>query len=161
MRILVEGLKNPGGDGVRVKHGQAHSKSKASIYFSPAVGYAAFPVYASLHELSPGHWVQCVLQVRVRPDSFQECTGTLGRKYWPADLRFDPNFNSLEGLEWLLEDAADHEVVGLLVRELGVKVDPSIYGEFASKVNCGLRGPEYELSRLLQEDYRARCLFIS
>ena len=48
--------------------------------------------------------MQAVIQVRVRPDSFQIRPGTLGNKYWPNDLRFDEHFPTYEGLEWLSDN---------------------------------------------------------
>ena len=34
----------------------------------------------------------------------------------------------------MLENPADHEVVGLLVRELGGGADPNLYGRFSPRV---------------------------
>merc|ERR1712046_33024 len=83
-QILVSGLKNPGTDAVKRKHGQAGSATKKSIYVSPAVGYAAHPVYSRFLQLEPGHWAQVVVQVRVRPGSYRVQGNTLNDKYWPA-----------------------------------------------------------------------------
>ena len=52
MPILFRGLLNPGSDGVAVSHGQAGSKTHRTIYLSPSIEYAAFPVYAQFFSLS-------------------------------------------------------------------------------------------------------------
>ena len=94
--ILLQGLQNPGEPGVSILHGQSYSQTKRTIYLSPSIEYAAFPVYAQLFSLAEAsHWGQLVLQCRVRPDSFIERPGSLGNKYWPQHVRFDPHFNSL------------------------------------------------------------------
>lgn len=67
----------------------------------------------------------------------------IGEKYWPLRVRFDPNFGSLEGLEWLLGNPEDVVVCGLMVREFGSRVDEQIYGESARKVRNSGRGPEF------------------
>eukprot|EP00928_Gymnodinium_smaydae_P081205 TRINITY_DN64761_c0_g1_i1.p1 TRINITY_DN64761_c0_g1~~TRINITY_DN64761_c0_g1_i1.p1 ORF type:complete len:601 (-),score=24.66 TRINITY_DN64761_c0_g1_i1:44-1846(-) len=161
IKILVEGLRQPGTSGVRIAHGQAYSETQKSIYASPALGYASFPVYAPLEEVGENHWVQCVLQLRVRPGSFVEKPGSLSNKHWPEEVRFDRNFASLQGLEWIIEDPADHEVVGLLVRELGNQAAPSVYGEFVQNVSEGSKGPEYELTTLLEAKHRANGWLVS
>ena len=97
--ILLQGLQNPGEPGVSILHGQSYSQTKRTIYLSPSIEYAAFPVYAQLFSLAEAsNWGQLVLQCRVRPDSFIERPGSLGNKYWPQHVRFDPNFDSLQGL---------------------------------------------------------------
>ena len=118
--ILLQGLQNPGEPGVSILHGQSYSQTKRTIYLSPSIEYAAFPVYAQLFSLAEAsHWGQLVLQCRVRPDSFIERPGSLGNKYWPQHVRFDPNFDSLQGLEWLIENRDDIVVYGLVTREFG------------------------------------------
>ena len=117
------------------------------------------PVYAQLSECSWSSWIQVVLQCRVRPGSFAIHPSSLGR-HWPADLRFDPNFSSLDGLEWLIESPRDAVVVGLLVREFGLHADASMYGDAAARVTHGQNGPEYEWTRLRAEHFRANGLFL-
>ena len=82
----------------------------------------------AIHEQAE-HWGQLALQCPVRPGSFTERAGTLGGKYWPQHVRFDPNFDSLDGLEWLLENPEDVVVYGLIVRGFGPSVEG--YGELA------------------------------
>ena len=65
----IRGLQRPGDAGVLSAHGQAHSVTKKTIYVSPSVEYAAFPCYAQFFEVAENHWVQIVLQCRVRPES--------------------------------------------------------------------------------------------
>ena len=54
-------------EGVAVSHGQGNSVTKKSIYLSPSIEYAAFPVYAQFFEIGNDHWAQMVVQCRVRP----------------------------------------------------------------------------------------------
>ena len=60
-----------------------------------------------------GRWVQAILQVRVRPGCYASHPGSLGNKHWPMGVRFDPNFATLQDLEWLVEDPADVIVTGV------------------------------------------------
>ena len=159
LRVLAEGLRNPGTPGVRVAHGQAYSKTNASIYLTPALGYTVFLVYALLAKVTEARWVQCVLQVRVRPGSFVERPGSLRNKYWPWDVRFDADFDCTDPLEWLIEKPEDHAIVGLLVREVGDGADGSVFGDFAPRVKFKAPlqgasgselGPEYGLNQVLE-----------
>jgi hypothetical protein len=158
--ILLRGLRRPGEPGVQVVHGQAGSTTNRTIYVSPSIEYAAFPTYAQLVPLERDeHWGQLVLQCRVRPGSFTERAGTLGGKYWPQHVRFDPNFDSLGGLEWLLENPEDVVVYGLMVREFGPSVEG--YGELAKKVRRRSDlGPEFQWTQLRAEEFERRGLLL-
>ena len=146
--ILQRGLLRPGDGSVQVAHGQAHSTSGRSIYVSPSVEYAAFPVYSQFVEVGKDHWAQLVVQCRVCPFSFQEKPGSLGSKYWPEDLPIDPSYPTCDGLEWLIEDEALVVPTALLLREFGPRADPGLFGPIARKVQRGQQGPEYEWTRL-------------
>jgi len=159
-RILRQGLRNPDAKDVQVAHGQAGSVTRKSIYLTPAVGYAAFPVYSAFHQVAAQHWIQCVIQVRVRPGSFSKRSGTLGNKYWPSNLCFDEDVRSLCDLEWLIENPDDHVVCGVLVREFGPDADGDIYGELTTRVVYGEHGPEYEWIDLLEKKFRKKKLFL-
>ena len=74
------------------------------------------------------HWGQLVFQCRVRPGGFAQKPGSLGNKYWPRHVRFDPNFETMEDLEWLVENPDDIVISGLMVREFGPKADANIHG---------------------------------
>ncbi len=87
--ILKEGLT------AKKAHRQNGSLTKKTIYCSPSVEYAAFPTYAVFDEVSNQHWMQIVLQVRVRPGKFTQQPGTMNTKHWPKDLRWEPSFDSL------------------------------------------------------------------
>ncbi len=50
----------------------------------------------------------------MRPNAFVEKLGSLANKLWPKDVRIDPNFDSTDRLEWLLENPDDVVVTGLL-----------------------------------------------
>jgi len=153
LRIMIHGLQRPGESGVRVAHGQVHSETGSSIYVSPSVEYAAFPCYSQIFKLGEEHWAQLVLECRVRPGAFKEATGTLSsNKHWPADVPIDQNFESLEGLEWLLERQDDVMVSALLIREFGQGADPSIYGDLVTQV----KSPEYVWTEVRVQDARTR-----
>lgn len=159
VRIMAEGLQQPAG-WQDVAHGQAFSTSKTSLYVSPSIEYAAHPVYAELAEATEGTWLQAVLQLRVRPGSFTERPSTLNSSHWPRDLRFDANFESNSNLEWLMEDPTNAVVVGVMVRELGRRADPLVFGEVAARVTNREPGPEYEYTRLRVEEFRRQGLFV-
>lgn len=167
LSILMQGLRRPGEEGVAVVHGQAFSSTGRSIYASPSIEYAAFPVYAQFFELAENHWAQVAFQCRVKPGSFRQHPGTLFSKYWPPGLRFDRNFPSLDRLEWLVEDSADIVVCGLMIREFGAAADPQLYGTLATQVTAdgGIRkrfqageGPQFHWTHLRIEAFRAAGL---
>ena len=135
--ILQRGLLRPGDGSVQVAHGQAHSTTGRSIYVSPSVEYAAFPVYSQFVEVGKDHWAQLVVQCRVCPFSFQEKPGSLGNKYWPEDLPIDPSYPTCDGLEWLIEDEALVVPTALLLREFGPRADPGLFGPIARQVQRG------------------------
>merc|ERR1712216_923575 len=152
---MLHGLKRPGGAGVQVAHGQVHSETGTSIYVSPSIEYAAFPCYSQIFKIGDEHWAQLVLECQIRPGSFKEAMGTLSsNKHWPSDVAIDPNFPSLNGLEWLLERPDDIKVTALLIREFGSSADTAIYGDLVTKV----RSPEFVWTelRVQQERERAR-----
>lgn len=159
--ILLRGLQRPGSAGVSIAHGQAHSSTKRTIYLSPAVEYAAFPVYAQFFELDDQRWAQLVFQCRVRPGAFVEKRGTLGNKYWPQHIRVDPNFDTLNGLEWLVEESKDILVTALMVREFGPKADASVHGLLVTNVTNSGQGPQFEWTRIRAEDMHQRKLLIA
>ena len=47
-------------------HGQAYSETGQSIYLSPSIEYAAFPIYGQFFQLGVEHWAQTVLKVRAK-----------------------------------------------------------------------------------------------
>lgn len=159
--ILFQGLRRPGRGGVAVAHGQKYSTTRRSIFLSPSLEYAAFPVYAQFFKFdhAEDHWGQLALECAVRPESFLERPGTLkGSKYWPEDLRFDPDYPSLDGLEWLLDNPDDVVVTGLMLREFGPQADREVYGDAAHKVSKGKRGPEFEWTSLRMEEFSSKGL---
>ena len=151
--IMLRGLRRPGDEGVSVAHGQANSDSGCSMYVSPSIQYAAFPVYAEFFEIETKHWAQLVLECRVRPGSFTVKAGTLGNKYWPEHLRMDQNFETNSELEWLIEGPEDVSFTGLMIREFGEAASEEIYGSLARQVTWGIQGPQFEWTRLRAAEY--------
>ena len=49
-------------------------------------------------------------------------------------MRLDPNFETVDDLEFLVEDPADVVVTGVLYREFGAKADSSLFGDLATRV---------------------------
>ena len=158
--IMIRGLRRPGDEGVHVAHGQAHSTSGCSIYVSPSIEYAAFPVYAELFELQENRWAQLVLECRVRPSSFTVKPGSLGNKYLPDHLRMDQNFATNAELEWLIEKPEDVVFTGLMIREFGEAASEAIYGSLVRQVTAGSKGPQFEWTKLRAAEYQRlqQCL---
>ena len=162
--ILTNGLRTERANPRR----QAGSLTGKDIYCSPSVEYASFPTYAVFEECGDQHWMQAVLQVRVRPGKFRQQPGTMKKFHWPEDLRWEPSFDSLEGLEWLIGDPKDIVVCGLMVRELGEPADPLVYGEAASKVRFPANDaqgrphpePNYVWSELREKEFRSNGLLL-
>jgi hypothetical protein len=163
-RILEDGLRRPS-DG-QVAHGQAGSSSHKTIYLSPAIGVASHPVYSAFFKIADNRWGQTVLQCRVRPGSYKSQPHTLRNEHFDRKLRIDPNFETLDDLEFLVEDPADVVVTGLLYREFGAHADGSLFGDLATRVVESankpgkLSGPEYVWTKLLEDDFRSKGLFL-
>ena len=87
--------------------------------------------------------------------------GTLGNKYWPDNLAYDEDVRSLNDLEWLIEHPQDHVVCGVLVREFGPHSDADIYGQLATRVTRGTRGPQYEWTDLLKNKFRKKRMLLT
>lgn len=158
-RIIYHGgLRRPGLDAYR--YGQVGSPSGRSIYVSPAIGFAAHPAYASFHQLEEQHWVQTVLQLKVRPGSYirQSNSGRLGG--WPSDLRIDPNFPTDNDIEWLLEDESDVRLIGVMFREFGPNIDTDVYEDLCSELDAEDENDAgRQWATLLQNHYREMGYF--
>lgn len=161
--ILMQGLQRPGEGGVKVRHGQAGSETKRTVYLSPSIEYAAHPVYSQFFSISRGLWAQVVLQCRVKPGSFRVQGNTLLEEHWPSNVKFDENFPHNEALEWLVEDPQNIHVTGLMVREFGCKANKKLYGKLNRGVTEGTDpdgGPEFEWTKIRVEDLRKRGQFV-
>ena len=160
-QIVFTGLRKPGEGGCQGAHGQAGSKTGKTIYLSPALGVSSHPVYSTVFELKKDRlWGQVVLQCKARPGSWESRNSTLGKfRHWPSEVRIDPNFSTLKDVEFLVEDAEDVVVIGLMFRQFGPWADASIFGDLVTQVNKGDRGPEYTWTALLEADHRARNLY--
>lgn len=124
--IMTDSLKQP----KRSIHGTAGANGKSVIYCSPCIEYSAHylftgdaqvevPAFESSGDGSPSsRRVQCVFEVRVNPLKYRVQGNTLNKKLWPNwFLDFDSTCNS-KNLEWIVENAEDIEVTGILIREL-------------------------------------------
>eukprot|EP01123_Difflugia_compressa_P013851 TRINITY_DN669_c0_g2_i3.p1 TRINITY_DN669_c0_g2~~TRINITY_DN669_c0_g2_i3.p1 ORF type:complete len:424 (+),score=67.79 TRINITY_DN669_c0_g2_i3:123-1394(+) len=95
--------------------------SKIPVYVSPSILYASHWCYTQPH-IEKDTYIYCVFQVRVRPGSFRVQGNTLWSGGWPdKSVIYDERFGPDE-LEWLVEDASDLRVTGLMVRKS--KVNP-------------------------------------
>lgn len=162
-KILLTNLRKPGQGGATQQHGGAGASASGTIYVTPSIYYAAHPVYAPLHEVGgSSRWFQVVLQCKVRPSRFRVQQGTLGNKYWPRDLRMDPNFRDHSQMEWLVDDERDVVVIGLMYRELGSEADASIYGSLATRLRQegARKGVEFKWTEILAEHHRSRGLLV-
>lgn len=141
VRILVEG-----------------SPEFGEFTVSPSLEYAGHPEYATLARVGRGEWLQSVVQLRVRPGSYAVQPGTMINKHWEVDLRLDPDFPTLDNLEWAISGRTDGVVAGVLFREMGNGADPKVYGDSAARVAEGEHGPEVEWARLACERLREEGL---
>ena len=72
-------------------------------------------------------------------------------------MPFDVDFPGLGGLEWLVEDAADVVVTGLMVREFGPGAAAEVFGAAAAQVTAGQRGPQFVWTTRLLEEMRGKA----
>lgn len=161
--ILVQGLKKPK-SADDVAHGQAGSTSKQTIYLSPSWHYSAHPVYSPLHIMRNGSHhlqaVQMVLKCEVQQGGYTERHGTLGNKHWDMELRIDPDRDTMEGMEFLVEEEGQVRIKEVMLRTFGHGTDPRIYGELPPRLSVKETGSEFEWTKMLQNDFRRRGLFL-
>ena len=162
--ILLQGLKKPQ-TSAAVAHGQHGSESKQTIYASPSWHYAAHPVYSPLHRWTSGgrdQAVQMVLKCDVLHGGYRAQKGTLGNKHWSRELRVDPEHDTMDDLEYLIEDEGNICLKGIMFRQFGPGADPKIYGDLAPQLSMHRNGPsiEYRWTAMLQEDFKERGLLL-
>lgn len=161
--ILEAGLRKPGElPSVQMAHGNAGAGPDGAIYASPSLWLASHPVYSTLLKLTDDHWVQFAFKVRVRPGSYKEQASTLAvSRHWDSQVQIDPNMPHNQRLEWVIGSSSDVMVVGLMMRELGVRADPVVFGELATQVSDGeFEGAEYHWTTLLERALRGSGFLI-
>jgi hypothetical protein len=108
--ILIRGLRRPGDCGVRVQHGHAYSTSHKTIYLSPSIEYAAFPVYSPFVQAGQEHWVhQNSLTLRNYMVQRDAAIRVPCRVYNPDDRRPSPVFGQTFQCRETQRDAAIRE----------------------------------------------------
>lgn len=153
--ILNDGLRKPGETPLAViAHGSLGAGAQGSVYLSPSLWYASHPVYSTLKKIGKDRWVQAVLKLRARPTSYRIQAGSLGNKHWRQDLKIDPNFRGIHGLEWLFDRSAltrcDYVIVGVMLRELGARAHTETFGVCPALSD---NGPEYEWTGFLRRRF--------
>eukprot|EP00439_Symbiodinium_sp_Y106_P007739 s7229_g1.t1 len=161
--ILLEGLRKPQSRSEEA-HGQWGSKSKQSIYASPSWYYAAHPVYSPLHFCKAGQAFQLVWKCIVRRGSYRSQRGTLGSKHWSKDLRMDPDHDTMDNMEYLIEEEGNICIKEVMFREFGSAADSRIYGELPSQLEVEAFTDADKLNagwtEMLQKDFKKRGLFL-
>ena len=77
-------------------------------------------------------------------------------------LRIDPELDSLEDLEYLVDDEGTLRLKEVMFRQFGRDADPNVYGDLPPRLRVDDRpGLEYRWTEMLQEDFRARGLYLS
>jgi len=162
--ILSEGLRPPG-QGDKPRHGQSGSDSKASVYTSPCLSVAAFPVYSSFFGVGSARkgkhvsWAQVVFEVEVPEEYTKHQPGTLSHHtHWPRNLQFQEGFKANSGLEWLYDDPSQLRLVAILVRGFGKGAD--MFGELNSQVRSGKKEPQFLWTELLQAKHESERLWM-
>jgi len=119
--IVRFGLVPPGteieGKVIKNERGKAGTVgNKIPVYVSPSINYASHYCYTQPQKENDTY-VYCVFQVRIRPGSFRVQGNTLWAGGWgDKSILFDERFGPDE-LEWLVEDAIDVRVTGLMVHK--------------------------------------------
>lgn len=160
--ILLEGLKKPKSKADRA-HGQHGSKSQETIYLSPSWHYSAHPVYSPLHMMGSGpNAFQMVFKCEVLRGQYRTQSATFGGKHWPKEVRIDPERDTLENLEYLVEDEGTVRLKEVMFRKFGNGADPAIFGDLPPKLLVDGRPKlEYRWTEMLQEDFKARGFYLS
>jgi len=162
--ILREGLKKP--KRWNSAHGQCGSTSKQTIYLTPSWHYAAHPVYSPLHlvdldsDASEMCAFQMVLKCEVREGQYKRQPSTLGSKHWEIGLRIDPDRDTLDDMEYLVEEEGVVRVKEVMFRRFGKNSDPNIFGPLPPQLAVTEDGREYRWTKMLQRDFRARNLYL-
>jgi len=168
--ILRSGLRCPKQD--QVTHGAARGQG---IYCSPSWHYSAHPVYSPLHKgagwPTNAEAFQFLFECRVRRGGYTVHNGTLATKHWDRNVRIDPDRDTVEGLEYLIPDANDVQLTGILFRKFGHEIDDQIYGPLPKKLSVPAthrawtgrgrnEGIEFKWTGLLQSEYRQQGLLL-
>jgi hypothetical protein len=111
--LVPPGSVLPDGKTIQSLHGTAGGGGKA-IYLTPSISYAAHWVYTSPTKVDD-EYVYTVFQVRVKPGSFKVQGNTLWDEGWGnRNIIYDRRFGPDE-LEWIVDNADDIRVTGLMV----------------------------------------------
>eukprot|EP00929_Paragymnodinium_shiwhaense_P000691 TRINITY_DN100925_c0_g1_i1.p1 TRINITY_DN100925_c0_g1~~TRINITY_DN100925_c0_g1_i1.p1 ORF type:complete len:1358 (+),score=162.17 TRINITY_DN100925_c0_g1_i1:34-4074(+) len=162
--ILLRGLTPPSNS--TVAHGQRGSSSKKTIYTSKSLHYAAHPVYSPMHQLKHPNLshdvIQMVLECQVKENGFTSQNGTLGSKHWSPKIRIDPDLDSLQGLEYLVENPEDVQIAAVLFRKFGRHVDATKYGELPTRLNIyPFDKVEFRWTTLVQKTFKENGLLLT
>mmetsp|Transcript_84242 Transcript_84242/g.133525 ORF Transcript_84242/g.133525 Transcript_84242/m.133525 type:complete len:114 (+) Transcript_84242:991-1332(+) len=77
-------------------------------------------------------------------------------------LRIDPELDTLENLEYLVEHEGIVRLKEVMFRIFGEGTDPAIFGDLPPRLWVDDRpGFEYRWTEMLQTDFRARGLYLS
>eukprot|EP01121_Diplochlamys_sp_Union-15-3_P010376 TRINITY_DN2904_c0_g1_i1.p1 TRINITY_DN2904_c0_g1~~TRINITY_DN2904_c0_g1_i1.p1 ORF type:complete len:281 (-),score=49.56 TRINITY_DN2904_c0_g1_i1:10-852(-) len=130
--IMEKGLALPGtlvdGKEIKVLHGSVGAK--CAIFVSPSIEYSSHWVYTKPEKIG-NEYLYCVLQVRVKPESFKEQGNTLWKGGWAdTTIPFDTRFGAHQ-LEWVVTNPENIRVTGLMVKKEKVNPETSIKERFA------------------------------
>ena len=109
----------------------------STTYASPSWHYAAHPRYPPLHK-GPA-WpqqpeaFQMLFECEVRRGSYSMQRGSLASKHWNRTVRMDPERDSVEGLEFLMENAWDVQLTSVMFRKLGETIDETTFGPWPQR----------------------------
>ena len=156
--ILNSGLRKPGElPWLETAHGTAGAAATGAVYVSPSLWYASHPVYSSLKRVGTERWVQIVLKLRIRPNTYRIQGNTLLEEHWHRNTRFDPNLQNNDEFEWLLEGNTfqrnDAVIVAVMVRELRSEAESDTCG-YCPSLGNGVSPPEFVWTSCLQDCLR-------
>jgi hypothetical protein len=145
--ILSIGLRKPGEvPWVGAEHGCAGAGATGAVYVSPSLWY-------ELKRSGAERWVQVVLKLRIRPNSYRAQGNTLLDRHWNRQICLDPDFPNNDCLEWLLEGDTyqrnDAVIVAVMIREIGACANSETCG-YCPLLDLGTLPPEFAWTSYLQ-----------
>jgi len=164
--FLDQGLRKPGAEIVwrsmsgqmlqlKSQRGSAGAGSGGAAYVTPSLWVAAHPLYSRFEEIDSGHWVQLVLQLRVKPGSYIKQHNTLANCHWDPRVLLDPNLVDHRSVEWVVDNPEDTRLAAVLVRHVGSGADEQVHGKFAAQFSSRKESPAAEWQDQLSSIMRA------
>uniref|UniRef100_A0A0G4HWX3 Uncharacterized protein n=1 Tax=Chromera velia CCMP2878 TaxID=1169474 RepID=A0A0G4HWX3_9ALVE len=144
-----EGGEDEGGDIIMSLGGEGGQEEKPreeegfEAWVTPSVEYAGLPFFTALMPFGDAFdktWLQMVLEVRVRPGSYEGREASADPHDWPPDLPMDPAFLPNSHIEWWVPEAHKSVRVAAILHRVVGPGAPNVFGPFLKEVGRRVQG---------------------